>query len=44
VGKDVESAFQEEGEFVRKAKEQAAAQGLDPEVVKNRYTIRAELS
>ena len=44
VKTDSEPAFQQEGEFVRRAKKQAAAQGLDPEIVKNRYTMRIDLT
>jgi hypothetical protein len=36
-------AFQQENEFVRQAKQQAAALGLCPEVIQNRYTMRIEL-
>jgi GNAT superfamily N-acetyltransferase len=37
-------AFQQENEFARKARQQAAALGLDPEVTRNRYTMRIELT
>ena len=44
VKTDLDPAFEKEGPLVQKAKEQAQAQGLDPDVVKNRYTMRMELA
>ena len=43
VSADEEPAMDDEDGFVRAAKEQAAEQGLDPESVKTRYTMRLEL-
>ena len=43
VKTETEPAFEKGGEFVTKLKEHAAAQGLDPEAAKNRYTMRLDL-
>ena len=40
----IELAFEGEGEFVREARKQAVAQGLKPEDLKNKYTMRIELT
>jgi GNAT superfamily N-acetyltransferase len=44
VQTDIGPAPQQENDFVRTAKEQATALGLDPEVTRNTYTMRIELT
>ena len=42
VKTEIEPAFQNEGEFVRKLRQQAEVMGLNPESTLNRYTMRIE--
>lgn len=44
VNTEIEPAFEEENQFVKTMKEQAAAQGLNPEHIKNKYTMRLDLT
>ncbi len=44
VESGIETALEEEDDFVKQMREQAAAQGLDLQKIKNKYTMRLELS